>query len=71
MNSAGGSIYIPHAFVADGNIITMFDPSLHTVDDAPNEFGDDSDATVRRLLSDGAMDERWVKIRRPARSLFS
>lgn len=65
MNSAGGSIYIPHAFVADGNIITMFDPSLHTVDDAPSEFGEDSDATVRRLLSDGATDERWVKIRRP------
>jgi predicted ATPase with chaperone activity len=65
MNSAGGSIYIPHAFVADGNIVTMYDPSLHTVDDAPNEFGDDSDATVRRLLSDGALDERWVKIRRP------
>jgi predicted ATPase with chaperone activity len=65
MNSAGGSIYIPHAFVADGNIVTMYDPSLHTIDDAPNEFGDEGDATVRRLLSDGALDERWVKIRRP------
>ena len=65
MNSAGGSIYIPHAFVADGNIITMYDPSLHTVDDSPSEFGDDGDTAVRRLLSDGAMDERWVKIRRP------
>ena len=65
MNSAGGSIYIPHAFVADGNIVTMYDPSLHVVDDTANEYGEESDSVVRRLLSDGALDERWVKIRRP------
>ncbi len=65
MNSAGGSIFIPHAFVADGNIVTMYDPSLHVVDDTANEFGEESDSVVRRLLSDGALDERWVKIRRP------
>ena len=33
MNTAGGSIYIPYAFVADGNIITVYDPSLHVIDD--------------------------------------
>src|SRR5262245_18092677 len=65
MNTAGGSIYVPHAFIADGNIITVFDPSLHIVDDAPTECGDEADATVRRLLSAGAMDQRWVRIRRP------
>jgi predicted ATPase with chaperone activity len=65
MNSVGGSIYIPYAFVADGNIITMYDPSLHTLDDSPTEFGDESDAMVRRLLSEGGHDARWVKIRRP------
>jgi hypothetical protein len=65
MNTAGGSIYVPHAFIADGNIITVFDPSLHIVDDAPTEFGDEADATVRRLLSAGAMDQRWVRVRRP------
>lgn len=65
MNTAGGSIYVPHAFIADGNIITVFDPSLHTVDDAPTELGDEADATVRRLLSAGANDQRWVRIRRP------
>jgi predicted ATPase with chaperone activity len=65
MNSVGGSIHIPHAFVADGNVVTVFDPSLHVVDDSPTEFGDESDVAVRRLLSDGALDQRWVKIRRP------
>ena len=65
MNTVGGSIYVPHAFIAEGNIITVFDPSLHIVDDQPTEFGDEADATVRRLLSTGTADQRWVKIRRP------
>ena len=65
MNTAGGSIYIPYAFVADGNIITVFDPSLHVIDDTADEYADDADATVRKLLSTGAVDQRWVRIRRP------
>jgi predicted ATPase with chaperone activity len=65
MNTAGGSIYIPYAFVADSNIITVFDPSLHVVDDGPDELGDEADATVRKLLTTGALDQRWVRIRRP------
>jgi hypothetical protein len=65
MNTAGGSIYIPYAFLADGNIITVFDPSLHVIDDAPTEYVDEADATVRKLLTTGAMDARWVRIRRP------
>lgn len=65
MNTAGGSIYIPYAFVADGNIITVFDPSLHVIDDTATEYLDESDATVRKLLSTGAVDQRWVRIRRP------
>ena len=65
MNTAGGSIYIPYAFLADGNIITVFDPSLHVVDDSIGDHGDEADATVRRLLTTGMMDQRWVRIRRP------
>ncbi len=65
MNTAGGSIYVPHAFIAEGNIVTVFDPSLHIVDDGPSEVADEADAAVRRLLSTGTMDQRWVKIRRP------
>jgi hypothetical protein len=65
MNTAGGSIYLPYAFVADNNIITVFDPSLHVIDDTADEYTEDSDATVRKLLSTGAIDQRWVRIRRP------
>ncbi len=65
MNTAGGSIYIPYAFSADGNIVTVFDPSLHTIDDTAEEYTEDSDAAVRKLLSTGAVDQRWVRIRRP------
>lgn len=65
MNTAGGSIYLPYAFVADGNIITVFDPSLHVVDDVADEYGDEADAAVRKLLNTGATDPRWVRIRRP------
>jgi hypothetical protein len=65
MNTAGGSIYIPYAFVADNNIITVFDPSLHVIDDTATEYLDESDATVRKLLSTGAVDQRWVRVRRP------
>src|SRR5438270_214588 len=65
MNTMGGSVFIPYAFVADGNIITVYDPSLHVIDDTQDEIGDEADATVRKLLTTGAMDQRWVRIRRP------
>jgi predicted ATPase with chaperone activity len=65
MNTTGGSIYIPYAFVADDNIITVYDPALHVLDDVATEYVDEADATVRKLLTTGAMDQRWVRIRRP------
>jgi len=65
MNTAGGSIYVPHAFLADGNIITVFDPSLHMVDDDQGTGEEEPDAAVRRLLSTGNIDMRWLRIRRP------
>ncbi len=65
MNTAGGAIYIPYAFVADGNVVTVYDPSLHVIDDVASEYVDETDATVRKLLSTGSMDPRWVRIRRP------
>src|SRR5205085_2315781 len=65
MNQQGGAIYVPHAFVADGSVITVYDPSLHQVDDTVDDRADDTDAAVRRLLTTGATDARWVRIRRP------
>src|SRR3954453_10426788 len=29
MNTCGGEIYIPHAFAAEGNIVTVFDGAVH------------------------------------------
>src|SRR5438046_2617381 len=34
MNAAGGAIYVPHAIQAEGGIITIYDPSLHQVDES-------------------------------------
>ncbi len=66
MNSAGGAIYVPHAFLADHSIVTVFDPTLHQVDDPSGlDLPEDADAAVRRLLSTGNLDARWVRIRRP------
>src|SRR5262245_21497325 len=66
MNSAGGAIYVPHAFLADHSIVTVYDPTLHQMDaDASLDQHEEGDATVRRLLSTGNVDARWVRIRRP------
>ena len=65
MNTSGGAIYVPHAFIADGNVVTLYDPALHVVDDTPDDRIDDGDATIRRLLSSGGYDARWVRIKRP------
>jgi predicted ATPase with chaperone activity len=66
MNRAGGSIYIPYAFLADASIVTVYDQSLHVIDDDPlQDRGDDADSTVRQLLTTGTTDARWVRIRRP------
>src|SRR5947209_11153474 len=41
MNHVGGAIFVPHAFTADGNIITVSGPALHLAADSPNDRFDD------------------------------
>jgi predicted ATPase with chaperone activity len=66
MNNAGGAIYIPYAFTVEGSIVTVYDPSLHQQDDEHGlDHRDEADAAVRRLLSVGNLDSRWIRIRRP------
>jgi hypothetical protein len=65
MNQAGGAIYVPYAFLAEGSVITVYDPSLHQVDDNADASFIDPDSSVKRLLNTGAVDPRWVRIRRP------
>src|SRR5262249_22533297 len=66
MNSSRGAIYISYAFLADPSLVTIYDATLHQVDqDAGLDYHEDGDATVRRLLSGGHVDARWLRIRRP------
>jgi predicted ATPase with chaperone activity len=65
MNQAGGGIYVPYAFLAEGSVVTVFDPSLHQVDENVDHSFIDPDSSVKRLLNSGAIDPRWVRIRRP------
>jgi hypothetical protein len=66
MNTSGGEIYVPYAFFAENSIITVYDPVLHQLAEGEgNERLEDNEATIRRLLNTGAVDPRWVRIRRP------
>src|SRR5437660_3815524 len=54
MNTAGGEIYVPHAFLAEGAIITLYDKAVHQLSEA--DAGDrveDNEATIRRLMNTG------------------
>lgn len=63
MNNQGGSIYLPYCFLAEGSIITVFDPSVHQIDDARRD--DPTDTRIKDLLVTHTVDARWVRIRRP------
>jgi predicted ATPase with chaperone activity len=66
MNQSGGDIYVPYAFLTEGNVVTVFDRAVHQLtDDDANEPLEDNEATIRRLLNTGTIDARWVRIRRP------
>lgn len=66
MNTSGGEIYIPYAFMAEGSIITVYDQAVHERSDEEDEHRlEDNEATIRRLLNTGTVDQRWVRIKRP------
>jgi predicted ATPase with chaperone activity len=65
MNRSGGSIYVPYAIQAEGGIITIFDPSLHHLDDDTAVQEEVTDARVKELLNTGTVDARWVRVHRP------
>ena len=50
------SIWIPRTLSVGGEIVRLFDPSLHEEDPLP---------TTDSLLQDHEIDERWVRIKRP------
>jgi predicted ATPase with chaperone activity len=66
MNACGGEIYVPYAFLAHYNIVTVYDSAVHeaTEEEDANRL-EDNEATIRRLLNSGTVDARWVKVKRP------
>ncbi|MFQ3593613.1 MAG: ATPase [Gemmataceae bacterium] len=66
MNTCGGEIYIPYAILAEGAIITLFDNAIHEKCEADDDGRmEDNEATIRRLLNTGTVDQRWTRIKRP------
>jgi predicted ATPase with chaperone activity len=66
MNLNGGEVYVPYAFLAEGNIVTIFDPAVHERSEEDDmDRLEDNEATIRRLLNTGTVDPRWVRIKRP------
>src|SRR5229473_2472047 len=66
LNTCGGEIYVPFAFLAEHSIITIYDQAIHQLaDDTGLDNMEDNEATIRRLLNTGTVDARWVRIRRP------
>jgi predicted ATPase with chaperone activity len=66
MNGSGGEIFVPYAFLAENNIITLYDQAVHETAEENSETRlEDNEATIRRLLNTGTVDARWVKIKRP------
>src|SRR5262249_51883599 len=48
------------------NVVTVYDPAVHEMTDGdPLDRMEDNEATIRRLLNSGTVDDRWVKIKRP------
>ena len=57
---------MPHAIVAEGEIVTIFDPIVHNpIEQQADDVGPESQSLIRRLLNEDTQDPRWVKIRRP------
>src|SRR5439155_2417262 len=66
MNQSGGEIYVPFAFMTENQVVTVFDRAVHQPSDGDGDHPlEDNEATIRRLLNTGTVDQRWVRIRRP------
>src|SRR5262245_54986901 len=48
MNTCGGEIYVPFAFLAEGNIVTVFDAAIHEMTEGEDDRLEDNEATIRR-----------------------
>ncbi len=56
----GGAMYVPYALLAEGGIITVYDPRVHRDADPPV-----SDGAAENVLRPDGPDRRWRCVRRP------
>jgi predicted ATPase with chaperone activity len=56
-------VYVPYAFEVDGQIVTVFDPTVHTP--VRSSLVLDPNAPATRSIMRETYDERWVPCRRP------
>ncbi|WP_459558122.1 ATPase [Lacunimicrobium album] len=71
LNRFGGEIYIPYAIQVSGNIITMFDPTIHQATDQQEGHRESitpsriAQSSTSNLTDETDFDQRWRRIRRP------
>jgi hypothetical protein len=56
------AVYVPYAIEVDGQVITVFDSSVHKPEAAPAEENGGARPSIRRKAE---LDARWVRCRRP------
>ncbi len=61
----GDYIYIPHAVVANGQIIKVYDPILHTVAKEADDLAAPSGGGDAILKKGTAHDKRYIRVKRP------
>ena len=60
IHAIGEHIWIPRAITIGGEIVRLYDPSLHVARPLPNTVG---------IMKDTQFDDRWVRIERPCISV--
>lgn len=72
LNNHGGDIYIPYAVQTEGNIITIYDPTIHVPTDDVDDFSENSSGSKSgspldaiRNPEESANDLRWRRVKRP------
>jgi len=60
IDSLGKFIWIPRSLTVGGEVIRMFDPSVHEASPLPQNKG---------IMEENQIDERWIRIKRPTISV--
>ena len=64
LNRYGGDVWIPHAFLVENSIVTIYDPLLHRVT-ATHATAPRSQLENLFHTPEEAIDRRWLRIKRP------